>query len=1030
MHTLGILSRLIQALPVTLALCFSLSAADAAEIVQYDFTGTSLITNSREGTSPLNITPVTLVRGAGLGGASANNAFSSNGWTGEATDYIEFGFDVAPGFEVDLDNIQLSAQASGTGPAALGVFTSADSYTTSVATITAGNGSLVQNLLDINSLPVVTGNFRFRLKVIPGTLAANGAAIGSGGTFRLANYATTPVAVTMQVTGTVQNAGGTVTPTAPAVASLAPASGSTNVSTSSTFAVTFNQPVNVATGWFSLVGSTSGNITAGVVVSGGPTTFTLTPGTAFTYSETATLTINAAFITSQATSANPAANTTATYTIAPPPGSATAINSIQGISDTSPLNGQTVTVQGIVTGFFFSTAGVRQGFYLQAPDSAVDANPLTSEGLYIYFGTSPSFTSALATVASGDAVTVSGTVVEYKGTTDTTTLTELTTITGLTVSSSGNPLPADTPVTLPFSSLTYLERLEGMRVTFPQTLYVTDTFGLGRYGEVELSSGGILPQPTNVAAPGTSALLQQTANNLNRIVLDDTIAAQNPDPTPYLFGGATSTENTLRGGDTLVELTGVVTNIASLWMIQPTATPLFERENPRPAPPAVGGNLKVVGFNVLNYFNGFGLPNGLADTNNRGADNTTELDRQRAHIITSLVKLDADIYGLTELQNNGSGPSSAIQDLLNRLNAAVTNGSIYALVNLPSYPQPPDSDYIKCGFLYKTNTVGLVGNSVFNAATTFSRPAIAQTFKKLSNGEKLTVSINHFKSKGGSGASGLDLDQNDGQGAYNNRRTLQAQALTAWLATFPTGDTDPDILIIGDLNAYAKEDPITAIVGAGYTNLTELYEGPTGYSYSFDGQWGHLDHALGTATLTAQVSSAQAWHSNADEPVVLDYNQEFKTPAQQSINAGNTPWRSSDHDPIVVGLKLYSPIEAWRVTYFNSPANTGSAGDDFDYDGDGLSNLLEYGLGLDPKVPSATGRPTLAVDSGVATFSFARARSGLNYIVQSTENLAVPSSWTDTEINPGSVGQTVPVNITLPPSGRLFLRLKITQPSP
>ncbi len=247
MHSLGILSRLIQTLLVTLALCFSLSAAHAAEIVQYDFVGTSGVTTNRAGTSPLNITPVNLVRGAGLVGGSAGNAFSSSGWTAEATDYIEFGFDVAAGFEVDLDNLQLSAQASGTGPAVLGVFTSADSYTTSVATITAGNGSLVQNLLDINSLGVVTGNVRFRLKVIPGTLAANGAAIGSGGTFRLANYATTPTAVTMQVTGTVQNAGGVDT-TAPITTVFAPADNATAIPVTVTPTVTFSEAIKKGTG--------------------------------------------------------------------------------------------------------------------------------------------------------------------------------------------------------------------------------------------------------------------------------------------------------------------------------------------------------------------------------------------------------------------------------------------------------------------------------------------------------------------------------------------------------------------------------------------------------------------------------------------------------------------------------------------------------------------------------------------------------------------------------------------------------------
>ena len=248
MHSLGILSRLLQTLLVTLALCFGLSAVHAAAIVQYDFVGTSGITISRAGTSPLNITPVTLVRGAGLGEGSATGAFSSNGWTGEATDYVEFGFDVAAGFEVDLDTIQLSAFASGTGPAVLGLFSSVDNYATSIATLTPAttSGTLLANILDINSLGVVAGNVRFRLRAI-GTTSAGGGTIASGGTFRIANYATTPIATTMQVTGTVQNAGG-VDSTAPVTTGFAPADNANAIPVTVAPTLTFSEPVKKGTG--------------------------------------------------------------------------------------------------------------------------------------------------------------------------------------------------------------------------------------------------------------------------------------------------------------------------------------------------------------------------------------------------------------------------------------------------------------------------------------------------------------------------------------------------------------------------------------------------------------------------------------------------------------------------------------------------------------------------------------------------------------------------------------------------------------
>ena len=131
-----------------------------------------------------------------------------------------------------------------------------------------------------------------------------------------------------------------------------------------------------------------------------------------------------------------------------------------------------------------------------------------------------------------------------------------------------------------------------------------------------------------------------------------------------------------------------------------------------------------------------------------------------------------------------------------------------------------------------------------------------------------------------------------------------ANDLTAWLATDPTGSGDPDFLIVGDLNAYAKEDPITAIRNAGYTNLIEQFLGTLAYSYVFMGQSGYLDHALASSSLVSQVAGAAEWHINADEPIILDYNTEFKSPEQVNSLYGPEPYRSSDHDPVVVGLTL------------------------------------------------------------------------------------------------------------------------------
>jgi hypothetical protein len=195
-----------------------------------------------------------------------------------------------------------------------------------------------------------------------------------------------------------------------------------------------------------------------------------------------------------------------------------------------------------------------------------------------------------------------------------------------------------------------------------------------------------------------------------------------------------------------------------------------------------------------------------------------------------------------------------------------------------------------------------------------NRPSLAQAFQ-LPNGERFIVDANHFKSKG----SACDApDAGDGQANCNAVRVNAAHELTSWLASDPTGTGDPDVLIVGDLNSYAMEDPITAIRNAGYTNLLSTFVGSDAYSYLFDGQFGYLDHALGSQSLTSQVSGVGEWHINADEPSVLDYNTDFKTPNLVTTLYAPDQFRMSDHDPVLVGLYLNAPPTAT----FNAPASS------------------------------------------------------------------------------------------------------------
>ncbi len=82
--------------------------------------------------------------------------------------------------------------------------------------------------------------------------------------------------------------------------------------------------------------------------------------------------------------------------------------------------------------------------------------------------------------------------------------------------------------------------------------------------------------------------------------------------------------------------------------------------------------------------------------------------------------------------------------------------------------------------------------------------------------------------------------------------------------------------------------------------MVNAFGGAAAYSYVFDGQWGYLDHALGSPSLFAQTASAAEWHINSDEPSVLDYNTEYKTAGQIISLYSSDPIRTSDHDPILV----------------------------------------------------------------------------------------------------------------------------------
>jgi predicted extracellular nuclease len=300
------------------------------------------------------------------------------------------------------------------------------------------------------------------------------------------------------------------------------------------------------------------------------------------------------------------------------------------------------------------------------------------------------------------------------------------------------------------------------------------------------------------------------------------------------------------------------------YRLQPTGPVTISRVNVRStAPDLVGGSIRVASFNVLNYFNGNGSGGGFPTS--RGADTLAEFNRQRNKIIPAIVALNADVVGLMEIEKDGTDALSAIQDLVNGLNVATSAGT-YAFVTEPA----PGTDEIKVAMIYQPARVTPQGAALNHQVTTnpnynplFDRPPLAQRFRT-PGGEEFFVIVNHFKSKGSCPGSGVDTDQGDGQGCWNAKRTAQANGLLDWITTLQA--TDPDVIVIGDLNAYGVEDPINTLVAGGLINQALRVPAATRYSYVFDGQAGYLDQALTTASLDAHVTGVTYWHINADEP--------------------------------------------------------------------------------------------------------------------------------------------------------------------
>lgn len=536
----------------------------------------------------------------------------------------------------------------------------------------------------------------------------------------------------------------------------------------------------------------------------------------------------------------------------PAQNSITTIAAIQGTGVRSVLEGKVVSTGGVVVADFGDKNQLK-GFFVQSREN--DEDKATSDGLFIYLPAGNKLSKIEVEV--GDVVDLTGTVKEHDG------QTQLDNLTSLKVAGKSE-LPTAVEVRLPLASDDSLERFEGMLVSFPQPLTVSGNNDLATFGSLVLSADGRLFNPTN--GQGDSA--QENARR--RIVLDDGSTRRNPTPVPYV-----AQSGTRRCGDTIVGLVGVLAFDYNSYRIQPTQEPRFVATNPRATQPAdVGGTVKIATFNVENYFTTLREEKPAA----RGAKTAEEFQLRSGKVVAALRRLDADIVGLIEVENNGT---KAIGDLVSKLNA-LYGEETYAAISDPI--TGTGRDLIKVALIYKPARVARVGESQSDANPLHSRAPLAQTFRR-GQGEPFTLVVNHWKSKGGCPDTG-DIDR--GQGCWNERRTQQAQAVTQWLATLKA----ENLLVIGDLNAYGMEDPVRELIKSGLASLNLRLPVQTRYSYVFDAQAGYLDHALASPAIAAKVTGITHWAINSDEPEL------------EQTEAAPSPFRSSDHDPLLLGLKL------------------------------------------------------------------------------------------------------------------------------
>jgi predicted extracellular nuclease len=583
----------------------------------------------------------------------------------------------------------------------------------------------------------------------------------------------------------------------------------------------------------------------------------------------------------------PAATGPAPLPSAAEPGPPRSIGDLQGSAARSPYEGREVSLQGVVTGNFVSGL---EGFFMQDASGAEDGNPTTSDGLFVVWKR-----DAQPKVRRGEKLQVSGRVVELGSRAPT-----LTALVDARIEVLGRAAVQATVVGSAPARAQDWEALEGMWLRLPGPLVVSGNGNLLRYGELQLAFGERLRAPTDVAAPGAKAQAVAEDNRRRGLIIDDARSAENPRRLWFLEAPL-SDQQSLRAGSRVFGIEGVLDARHGRWRLQLTEQLGRIESAPRPAPPVLPQGLRLASVNLLNLFNGNGRGGGFPTE--RGASSLQEFRRQRDKHVATLGTLQPDIVAFQELENDGTGAGSALDELLQALNRSLGEAGDYRGVVAGGRDSP-----IRVGLAYRSQRLEALGAFAELSTGAFasgSRPPLAQSFRDLPSGRRLTVVANHFKSKGGCPGAGEgeagDRDSGDGQGCWNASRVAAARALDLWMKSDPTSASTPHRVLLGDFNAYTREDPLRLLRSLGWRDALPIRgAAQPHHSYVFDGQAGTLDHALVSPSLAGAVTAAVVWQINSDEGSWFDYRLE-RRPADLYTPE---PFASSDHDPLILVLDL------------------------------------------------------------------------------------------------------------------------------